>query len=129
RLLGPAGMHPLQVMALLHGHFRRLVRLDDPAVTTEAEAVAALGGKVKPYPAGLAMRQSRLLGVDRLRVAYRLLVEADLGLRGASGCSGETVLEVLVVRLARLSAQDRAAASTSGPIGRRPVGSGRLSPG
>ncbi|HEV7863691.1 MAG TPA: hypothetical protein VGR20_13360, partial [Acidimicrobiia bacterium] len=65
RLRG-ASFHPLQVMALLHKHYQRMLRLDDPSIAGEQEAVAALGGKVKPYPAGLALRQARLLGGEGL---------------------------------------------------------------
>src|SRR5947208_10522264 len=61
RLRG-SGFHPLQVMAMLHKHYQRMLRLDDPRVGGEQDAVAALGGKVKPYPAGPALRQARLLG-------------------------------------------------------------------
>lgn len=114
RLRG-SGFHPLQVMVLLHRHYQRLLRLDDPAVTGEAEAVAALGGKVKPYPASLALQQAKALGTDRIRAAYEALAKADLDLRGASGAPEDATLEVLVARLAQLS---RRAGPTTG---RRPA--------
>lgn len=102
RLRG-SGFHPLQLMVLLHRHYQRLLRLDDPAVTGETEAVAALGGKVKPYPASLALRQAKALGTDRIRAAYEALAKADLDLRGASGAPEDATLEVLVARLAQIS--------------------------
>ena len=102
RLRG-ASFHPLQVMALLHKHYQRMLRLDDPSIGGEQDAVAALGGKVKPYPAGLALRQARLLGGDGLRTAYAHLAKADVDLRGATGLPEDAVLEVLVARLAGLS--------------------------
>jgi DNA polymerase-3 subunit delta len=113
RLRG-AGFHPLQVMALLHRHHQRLLRLDDPHITGEAEAVSALGGKVKPYPAGLALRQARLLGPSGLRAAYDLLARADVNLRGATAVPEDAVLEVLVARLAGLARRARTGAASGG---------------
>jgi DNA polymerase-3 subunit delta len=115
RLRG-AGFHPLQVMVLLHRHYQRILRLDDPEVGGEAEAVAALGGKVKPYPASLALRQSRSLRTAGIREAYEALAKADLDLRGASAAPEDATLEVLVARLARISRRGGAGA-------RRPAGS------
>jgi DNA polymerase-3 subunit delta len=114
RLRG-ASFHPLQVMVLLHRHYQRILRLDDPEVGSEADAVAALGGKVKSYPAGLALRQSRSLGLAGIRAAYEALAQADLDLRGASAAPEDAVLEVLVARLAGISRR-----AGSGP--RRPAG-------
>ena len=111
RLRG-AAFHPLQVMALLHRHYQRLLRLDDPSISGEAEAVAALGGKVKPYPAGLALRQARLLGGGGLQAAYSLLAKADTDLRGATALPEDAVLEVLVARLAGLSRRAGAGAGS-----------------
>ncbi len=56
----PKPMHPLQVMALLHSHYRRLLRLDDPSVHSPADAIGALGGGVKEYPARKALEQARV---------------------------------------------------------------------
>ena len=116
RLRG-AGFHPLQIMVMLHRHYQRLLRLDDPEVTGESDAVAALGGKVKPYPAGLALRQSRALGIAGIREAYTALAKADLDLRGASGAPEDATLEVLVARLAGVSRR------AGGGAARRPAGS------
>jgi DNA polymerase-3 subunit delta len=121
RLRG-ASFHPLQVMALLHKHYQRMLRLDDPSIGGEQDAVVALGGKVKPYPAGLALRQARLLGPDGLKTAYGHLAKADVDLRGATGLSEDAVLEVLVARLAGVSR--RAGASGSSAPRGRPRSSG-----
>jgi DNA polymerase-3 subunit delta len=112
RLRGAGGMHPLQVMVLLHRHYQRILRLDDPAIAGESEAVAALGGKVKPYPAGLALKQARLLGTGGVRSAYDLLAKADLDLRGNTAAPEDAVLEILVARLAGIS---RRAGARSAP--------------
>ena len=118
RLRG-ASFHPLQVMAVLHKHYQRILRLDDPSIGGEQGAVEALGGKVKPYPAGLALRQARLLGGDGLRAAYGLLAKADVDLRGATALPEDAVLEVLVARLASLSRRSGAGAGTRPPSHRR----------
>lgn len=117
RRLRGASFHPLQVMVLLHRHYQRLARLDDPSIAGESEAVAALGGKVKAYPAKLALTQSRLLGSGGIRAAYRHLAKADLDLRGATAVPEDAVLEVLVARLAGLSR--RAGAGSTPARGRR----------
>jgi DNA polymerase-3 subunit delta len=101
----PKPMHPLQVMGLLTGYYRRILRLDDPALRTPADAVAVLGGKVKEYPARKALDQARALGTGGIRQAFDALFQADLDLKGARGIPEQAVMEVLVVRLARLAAR------------------------
>jgi DNA polymerase-3 subunit delta len=111
----PRPMHPLQVLGSLNGHYRRMLRLDDPAVQTPAEAVAALGGRVKEYPARKALDGARALGTTGLRQAFDALYQADLDLKGARGIPPDAVVEVLVVRLARLTR----AGGRRGPTRRR----------
>ena len=101
----PKPMHPLQVMGLLNGYYRRILRLDDPSLRSPADAIAALGGKVKEYPARKALDQARSLGSGGIRQAFDALFQADLDLKGARGIPEQAVMEVLVVRLARLSAR------------------------
>jgi DNA polymerase III delta subunit len=98
-------MHALQVMGLLNGYYRRILRLDDPSLRTPADAIAALGGKVKEYPARKALDQARALGSGGIRQAFDALFQADLDLKGARGIPEQAVMEVLVVRLARLAAR------------------------
>lgn len=98
----PKPMHPLQVMGVLTGYYRRVLRLDSPDIRSENDAVAALGGKVKPYPAKKALGQARALGTDGIRQAFDALAQADLDLKGARGIPEDAVMEVLVARLARL---------------------------
>lgn len=106
RLVGSVGMHPLQVMAVLHGHHRRILRLDDPRLGRKEDAQAALsefeGRRVHEYPARLALEQARRLGSDGIGRAMRLLARADRDLRGATGAPPEAVMEVLVTELAML---------------------------
>jgi DNA polymerase-3 subunit delta len=111
----PKAMHPLQVMAVLHNHFRRLARLDDPRIVTNEDAAAALGGRTSPGAASHRLRQARTLGTEGLRRAFDHLASADLDLKGARAIPPEVVMEVLVARLAALGS----------PGGRRPSRRGR----
>jgi len=112
----PKPMHPLQIMGVLTGHYRRVLRLDDPDIRGENDAVAALGGKVKPFPAKKALNQARSLGTDGIRQAFDALAQADLDLKGARGIPEDAVMEVLVVRLSRLAGgRPSRPAARSGP--------------
>jgi DNA polymerase-3 subunit delta len=117
----PKPMHPLQVMGVLTGHYRRVLRLDDPQIRGEADAVAALGGKVKAFPAKKALTQARALGSDGIRRAFDALARADLDLKGASGIPEAAVMEVLVVRLSRLAGEAGARGGGSGRRARAPA--------
>ncbi|MAG03960.1 MAG: DNA polymerase III subunit delta [Acidimicrobiaceae bacterium] len=101
RTMGAGERHPLGVLAALHGHYARLLRLDGAGLADEKSAAAALG--IKPYPAKKALATGRRLGSDRIAKAIRLLGDADLDLRGRSAWPPELVAEVLVARLASLS--------------------------
>lgn len=121
----PKPMHPLQVMGVLTGHYRRVLRLDDPNIRGEADAVAALGGKVKPFPAKKALGQARALGTDGIRRAFDALAQADLDLKGARGIPEDAVMEVLVVRLSRLAGARGARGDGAGGGAGRPRSSAR----
>lgn len=103
----PKPMHPLQVLGLLTARYRRFLRLDDPSIANEAQAHAALGGKGSSFPAKKALEAVRGLGSDGLRRAVDLLHRADLELKGASALDPQASIEVLVARLADLSARTR----------------------
>jgi len=103
RLFGAGGLHPLQVLAILHRHFQAMLRLDGSGVTTPDEAAARLGMR-SSFPARKALEQGRRLGPAGISRAVTLLGEADLDVRGRSALPSETVLEVLVGRLSRLGA-------------------------
>lgn len=104
----PKPMHPLQVLGLLTSRYRKLLRLDDPNIRTTKDAHAALGGKGSTFPAQKALEASSALGTDGLRKAIDSLHRADLDLKGASAMPENTVLEVLVARLAALHSRSRA---------------------
>jgi DNA polymerase III subunit delta len=102
RMLGAGERHPLQVMAILQGHYGKLATLDGRELRTEADAAAALG--IKPgYPARKAMEQARRLGGTSIRRAIDLLAAADLDLRGRRDLDSALVIEILVARLSRLA--------------------------
>ncbi len=100
--LNPKPLHPMQIMASLVFNYQRLVRLDDPSIVTKEHAATALGMK-SAGGARFPLEAAKRLGRDGLREAVRLLAQAELDLRGASGLDDGTVMDVLVARLAALS--------------------------
>lgn len=95
--------HPLQTLATLHTHYQRALRLDGANVRDDKQAAEVLGLGNKTFPAKKALGLSRRLGRARTAQAVRLLAAADLDLRGNTALSAETVMTVLVARLARMS--------------------------
>ena len=63
-----------------------------------ADAIEALGGRVKEFPARKALDAARTLGTDGIRQAFDALYQADLDLKGARGIPADAVMEVLVVQ-------------------------------
>jgi DNA polymerase-3 subunit delta len=103
RMMMAGERHPLAIMATLHTHYARMLRLDGAAVRDEAQAAEALGMKGSTFPARKALTQARRLGHDGVVEAMRLLAEADLDLRKFTKDWPEhLVMEVLVARLSRL---------------------------
>lgn len=96
-----AGRHPLQVMAILQGHYTRLARLDGADARNDTEAAEAMGIKAG-FPAKKAFQLYQRLGGTRVRRAVDLLATADLDLRGAREIPDDAVMEILVARLSKL---------------------------
>jgi DNA polymerase-3 subunit delta len=108
RMLTAGDRHPLQVMATLHGHYARMLRLDGADARDEADAAAMLGMKGSTFPAKKALTQTRRLGHEGVAEAFRLLADADLDLRKfRKDWPEELVTEVLVARLSRLRPRGR----------------------
>jgi DNA polymerase III subunit delta len=102
RMLRAGERHPLQVMAILHSQYTKLLTLDGASANDESSAAAVLG--IKPgFPAKKALDQYRKLGNGGVVRAIGLLAQADLDLRGAKEWPDELIMEVLVARLSRLS--------------------------
>jgi DNA polymerase-3 subunit delta len=109
RLLG-AGRHPLVVLATLHTHYGRILRLEGSGAADEKQAAALLGLTGSTFPAKKALGQARRIGHEGAARAISLLAEADLALKGAVEWPEELVLEVLVARLSRLGPRARSGA-------------------
>ena len=103
RMMNAGERHPLQLLATLHTHFGRMLRLDGVPGLDERAAAARLGMKGSTFPAKKALGQSKKLGSAKIGQAIGLLAGADLALRGTLAWPPELVIEVLVARLARLS--------------------------
>ncbi len=103
RMLGQGERHPFQILATLHSHVARILRLDGAEVTTDKQAAEVLGVRGSTFPAKKALGQARKLGHDRIVRMLDLLAEADLDLRGGKAWPDNLVLEVLVARLATMS--------------------------
>jgi DNA polymerase-3 subunit delta len=109
RLLGAGDRHPLVVLAILHRHVAAMLQLDGAGITSEAQAAELLGiakGR-STFPARKALSGARKWGSDGIARAIHLLADADVDLRGESTWPADTVLDVLVARLARLSPRRR----------------------
>lgn len=106
RMVHGGERHPLQIMAILHGHYTKLARIDGTDARTEHDAAEAMG--IKPgFPAKKALGTYRKLGGGNVQRAIQLLADADLDLRGDTDLEAELVMEVLVARLSRLGAGRR----------------------
>ncbi len=104
RMTSAGERHPLQVMAILHSHYGKLLALDGSGARDEASAAAAMG--IKPgFPARKALEQFRRLGPAQVGRAMALLAGADLDLRGEKDWPDDLVMEVLVARLSKLAGQ------------------------
>ena len=101
RMMHGGDRHPLQIMAILHGHYAKLARLDGVDARSEHDAAEAMGIKAG-FPAKKALANYRRLGGGNVQRAIQLLAEADRDLRGDTDLDSETVMEVLVARLSRL---------------------------
>lgn len=102
RMQSSGGRHALQILASLHGHYGRLLRLDGSGLRDEKAAAQALGMKGSTFPAKKALQQSRKLGSAKVGRAIDLLARADLDVRGATAVEDQTTMDVLVARLATL---------------------------
>ncbi|HRE03464.1 MAG TPA: hypothetical protein PLV68_19360, partial [Ilumatobacteraceae bacterium] len=98
--------HPLQIMATLHGHYVKMLKIDGADATSEAQVASVLG--IKPgFPARKVLDQYRRLGGTGVSRAIGLLAQADLDLRGQRDLPEDLVMEVLVARLSRLAPSPR----------------------
>ena len=102
RMQGSGERHALQILASLHGHYGRLLRLEGSGLRDEKAAASALGMKGSTFPAKKALQQARKLGHERVARAVAMLAAADLDVRGATAVPDTTTMDVLVARLATI---------------------------
>jgi DNA polymerase-3 subunit delta len=103
RMLHGGERHSLQLMATLHAHYTRMLRLDGTEARDEKSAAELLGIKGSTFPARKALDQGRRLGSTGLTRAITMLADADGDLRGERDWEPELVMEVLVARLSKLA--------------------------
>ena len=96
----PVSDHPLQILASLHGHYRRMLASTAPTCAVEKEAAELLGMRGSTFPAKKALDQSRRLGHDgivqavdaagpgRRRPPGRACLARDCGRPRAGGAGG-----------------------------------------
>ena len=97
-----AGRAAPMLVAILHGHFSAMLRLDG-ADAPSGDAAAALLGVRSAFLAKKALDGARRLGGERVGQAVTLVADADLDVKGRTALAPELVLEILVARLARLA--------------------------
>jgi DNA polymerase-3 subunit delta len=95
--------HPLQVMALLHTHFSKLMRLDGPELHSASDVLTLIGGKSE-FQGKKYLSQYRRIGGAGISQAIQLLARADIDLRGGKDLGEELTMEILVARLCRMGA-------------------------
>ena len=100
RMLRADGRHPLGVLALLHSHYEKMLRIEGSNLKEEKAVAEALS--ISPYPAKKILSSSRRLGKKNIFRAIGLIAEADLDLKGKKGWPPELVVEVRVARLAAM---------------------------
>ncbi len=98
--------HPLQVMALLHTHFSKLMRLDGPELHSPSDVLTLIGGKSE-FQGRKYLSQYRRLGSAGISQAVQLLARADIDLRGGKDLGEELTMEILVARLCRMGTSSR----------------------
>jgi len=100
RMLRADGRHPLGVLALLHSHYEKMLRLEGSGLKDEKTAADLLS--ISAYPAKKILSTSQRLGKSNIFRAIGLIAEADLDLKGKKGWPPELVVEILVARLAAM---------------------------
>lgn len=116
RMLDSKGRAGVQIIFLLQRYYLRMARLEGSDVSSPEEAAQLLG--MNPFGAKKLLAMANRLGAERIADAVHLIATADVDLKGGVSYGGKdlntdqdktdlTVIEVLVARLARLSAGSR----------------------
>jgi DNA polymerase-3 subunit delta len=118
RMLDSKGRAGVQIIFLLQRYYLRMARLEGAPVASAEEAAQLLG--MNPFGAKKLLSMASRMGSERIADAIHLIANADVDLKGGVSYGGKdlntdqdvtdlTVIEVLVARLARLSAGTRRA--------------------
>ncbi len=116
RMLDSRGRAGVQIIFALQRYYLRMARLEGAGVSSGEEAAQILG--MNPFGAKKILAMANRLGAERIADAVHLIAVADVDLKGGVSYGGKdldtdqdltdlTVIEVLVARLARLSAGPR----------------------
>jgi DNA polymerase-3 subunit delta len=101
RMIRSGESHPMQLMAMLHNHYVKLLKLDGPEVRTAGEAMTIIGAKSE-FQGKKYLETYRRLGAANISAALQLLARADIDLRGGKDLEEELIMEILVARLSRM---------------------------
>ena len=117
RMIGGGDRHPLQIMATLHGHYARMLRLDGAGVGDEKDAAEVLGHEGLDVPGPQGARPGRAARVRWDPAGDRVCWPTPTSTCGARRPGpSELVMEVLVARLS--PAWHAVAPLTAGSVGR-----------
>ena len=116
RMLDSKGRAGVQIIFALQRYYLRMARLEGAGVSSGEEAAQLLG--MNPFGAKKLLAMATRMGAERIADAVHLIANADVDLKGGVSYGGKdlhtdmdatdlTVIEVLVARLARLSAGAR----------------------
>lgn len=101
RMLRSGEYHPLQVMAILHNHYVRLLKLDGPDVRDGQQAMSLIGSKSE-FQGRKYLDLYRRVGTNGVASAIQLLARADIDIRGGKDLPEELTMEILVARLSKM---------------------------
>lgn len=116
RMLDSRSRAGVQIIFVLQRYYLRMARLEGANVSNSEQAAQLLA--MNPFGAKKLLSMAGRMGAERVSDAVHLIAQADLDLKGAVSYGGKdlesdrdltelTVIEILVARLARLSAGAR----------------------
>jgi DNA polymerase III subunit delta len=116
RMLDSKGRAGVQIIFMLQRYYLRMARLEGAGIDSADEAAQVLG--MNAFGAKKLLAMANRMGSERIGDAIHLIASADVDLKGGASFGGKdlntdldvtdlTVIEVLVARLARLSAGSR----------------------
>ena len=98
-----SGESPVMILGAIGWQLRRMVRACDLLSSGQRAGDVCRTLNIPPFVADRFVQQVRRLGQQRIRSTYRMLLDVDLGVKGASALSERLLLERLIVCLCRTS--------------------------